>query len=120
MRKMYISGESIEDACRREVYEESGVTIGRVEYHSCQFWPMPASLMIGCIAYATTDQISVSIVYISLAQGPIDFFFLVYVLSLIFLLIKVFMSGWCSNMHSKSLGVIADQLMADDSTRSGR
>jgi len=54
-----VSGESIEEACRREVYEESGVHIGRVEYHSCQPWPMPSSLMIGCIAFARTTDIQV-------------------------------------------------------------
>ncbi len=41
--------------------------------------------------------------------------FLVYVLPLIFLLIKIFMSGWCYNIiNSKSLVVIAGQLMADE------
>ena len=52
-------GESIEQACRREVKEESGIDVGRVDYHSCQSWPMPTSLMIGCIAYATSDKIKV-------------------------------------------------------------
>ena len=42
--------ESAEDAVRREVWEESGVTIGRVVLHSTQPWPYPASLMIGAIA----------------------------------------------------------------------
>ncbi len=45
-------------------------------------------------------------------QGPIVYLFFVNVLSLIFLLIN--MSGWCYNMNSKSLGVIADWLMADE------
>lgn len=52
-------GESIEEACRREVFEESGIKVGYVEYHSCQPWPMPSSLMIGCIAYAETLSINV-------------------------------------------------------------
>ncbi|KAL9056202.1 MAG: hypothetical protein Q9162_003081 [Coniocarpon cinnabarinum] len=42
--------ESIEEAVRREVYEESGVTCGRVVIHSSQPWPYPANLMIGAIA----------------------------------------------------------------------
>ena len=54
-----VSGETIEEACRREVYEESGVHIGHVEYHSCQPWPMPSSLMIGCIGFARTTAIQV-------------------------------------------------------------
>ncbi|EHA53869.1 peroxisomal NADH pyrophosphatase NUDT12 [Pyricularia oryzae 70-15] len=45
-------GESIEEATRREVWEESGVTVGRVVLHSSQPWPFPGSLMIGAIAQA--------------------------------------------------------------------
>ena len=43
-------GESVEEAVRREVWEESGVTLGRVVIHSTQPWPYPASLMIGAVA----------------------------------------------------------------------
>ena len=45
-------GESIEDAVRREAWEESGVRVGRVVVHSSQPWPYPASLMIGCVGQA--------------------------------------------------------------------
>lgn len=45
-------GESIEEAVRREVWEESGVKVGRVVVHSSQPWPFPASLMIGAVAQA--------------------------------------------------------------------
>jgi NAD+ diphosphatase len=45
-------GESIEEAVRREVLEESGVRVGRVVIHSSQPWPYPASLMIGAIGQA--------------------------------------------------------------------
>lgn len=45
-------GESIEEAVRREVWEESGVRLSRVVIHSSQPWPFPASLMIGAIAQA--------------------------------------------------------------------
>ncbi|KAF3926718.1 hypothetical protein ABW21_db0204931 [Orbilia brochopaga] len=45
-------GESIEEAVRREVWEEAGVTVGRVVLHSSQPWPYPANLMIGAIAEA--------------------------------------------------------------------
>ncbi|KAK5134735.1 hypothetical protein LTR08_006110 [Meristemomyces frigidus] len=44
--------ESIEEAVRREVYEESGVLVGRVVIHSTQPWPYPANLMIGAIGQA--------------------------------------------------------------------
>ncbi len=47
-------GETIEDAVRREIREESGIRIGRVRYHSSQPWPFPSSLMIGCHAEALT------------------------------------------------------------------
>lgn len=42
--------ESVEDAVRREVWEEAGVTLSRVVIHSSQPWPYPANLMIGAIA----------------------------------------------------------------------
>jgi NADH pyrophosphatase NudC (nudix superfamily) len=45
-------GESIEEAVRREVWEESGVEVGRVVIHSSQPWPFPASLMIGAVGQA--------------------------------------------------------------------
>jgi NAD+ diphosphatase len=50
-------GESLEDAVRREVAEESGVIVDEVRYHSSQPWPMPASLMVGFIATATSRRI---------------------------------------------------------------
>ena len=42
--------ESVEEAVRREVWEESGCQLGRVVIHSTQPWPYPANLMIGAIA----------------------------------------------------------------------
>lgn len=47
--------ESIEEAVRREVWEEAGVQVGRVVIHSTQPWPYPANLMIGAIAQALPD-----------------------------------------------------------------
>ncbi|KAM6301840.1 NUD12 pyrophosphatase, partial [Podargus strigoides] len=52
-------GETIEDAVRREVEEETGVRVGHVQYVSCQPWPMPSSLMIGCLAVAVSTEIKV-------------------------------------------------------------
>ncbi|KAI3372964.1 hypothetical protein L3Q82_023398, partial [Scortum barcoo] len=53
------AGESLEEAVRREVEEESGVKVGPVQYVSCQPWPMPSSLMIGCLAVAISTDIKV-------------------------------------------------------------
>ena len=50
-------GESLEDTVRREVFEEAGVRVGDVAYHSSQPWPFPASLMIGFTAEATDPSI---------------------------------------------------------------
>ncbi|RUS18823.1 putative NADH pyrophosphatase [Jimgerdemannia flammicorona] len=50
-------GESIEEAVRREVKEEAGIVVSNVMYHSSQPWPFPNSLMIGCLAEATTDLV---------------------------------------------------------------
>jgi len=43
-------GESIEEACAREIWEEAGLRTASVRYHSTQPWPYPSSLMIGLIA----------------------------------------------------------------------
>ena len=51
------AGETIEEAVRRETFEESGVRSGRVEYICSQPWPFPSSLMIGCIAEALTEDL---------------------------------------------------------------
>ena len=52
-------GESIEQAVRREVDEEVGVTVGEVEYVASQPWPFPSSLMLGFMARATSTEITV-------------------------------------------------------------
>jgi len=52
-------GESFEDAVRREVREEVGITCGRVRYFASQPWPFPTSLMIGCHAEALSRDIVV-------------------------------------------------------------
>jgi NAD+ diphosphatase len=49
-------GESIEEACAREVKEEAGLTVVRAAYHSSQPWPFPSSLMIGLFAEVADDQ----------------------------------------------------------------
>lgn len=51
-------GETIEDACRRELMEEARIAAGAVRYHSSQPWPFPSSLMIGLIAEALSEEIA--------------------------------------------------------------
>ena len=53
------AAETIEDAVRREIFEESGIRCTDVNYYMTQPWPYPSSLMIGCTARATTDAIVV-------------------------------------------------------------
>ena len=44
---------------RREVREEAGVRCGRVRYLAAQPWPFPSSLMMGFLAEALTEEITV-------------------------------------------------------------
>jgi NAD+ diphosphatase len=53
------AAETIEDAVRREVLEEAGVRCTDVRYYMTQPWPYPSSLMIGCTARATNEDIVV-------------------------------------------------------------
>jgi NAD+ diphosphatase len=52
-------GETLEEAVRREVLEEVGITCGHVKYFTSQPWPFPMSLMIGCHCEALSDKITV-------------------------------------------------------------
>jgi len=51
-------GESLEEACRREVMEEAGIEIGEVAYAFSQPWPFPHSIMVGMIATAISTKIT--------------------------------------------------------------
>jgi len=53
------AAETIEDAVKREIFEESGIRCTDVTYYMTQPWPYPSSLMIGCSARALTDEIVV-------------------------------------------------------------
>lgn len=50
-------GESLEAAVAREVFEETGVELARIVYHSSQPWPFPGSIMIGFDAEAATPAV---------------------------------------------------------------
>ena len=52
-------GETIEEAVRREVFEEVHVRVNGVRYFATQPWPFPFNLMIGCFAEADMDDIAV-------------------------------------------------------------
>jgi NAD+ diphosphatase len=52
-------GETLEDAVRREVAEETGVRVGEVTYFGNQPWPLPASLMLGFLGRAVSREIAV-------------------------------------------------------------
>jgi NAD+ diphosphatase len=55
------AAETIEDAVRREIFEESGIRCTDVNYYMTQPWPYPSSLMIGCTARATSEDITVDL-----------------------------------------------------------
>lgn len=50
------AGESLESAIIREIQEESGVSVERLEYRGSQAWPYPRSLMLGFRATARADE----------------------------------------------------------------
>ena len=52
-------GETIEQAVRRETFEEAGIEVGDVRLLSNQPWPFPANLMLGCLGDALSSEISI-------------------------------------------------------------
>ena len=52
-------GESMEEAVRRELFEEVELKVGAVRYHATQPWPFPSSLMLGCYAEALSRDFRV-------------------------------------------------------------
>jgi NAD+ diphosphatase len=49
-------GESIEEACAREMAEEAGLVATKVTYLASQPWPFPSSLMFGLIAEVADEH----------------------------------------------------------------
>lgn len=55
-------GESIEEAVRREIHEEAGISCGAVRYVTSQPWPFGGSqLMIACVADALDTEITIDL-----------------------------------------------------------
>lgn len=52
-------GEDVRTAVRRETREEIGVEVGNVDFFGSQPWPFPHSLMIGCVAEALDETITI-------------------------------------------------------------
>jgi len=52
------AGESIEHAVRREIMEETGITVKNVKYFGSQSWPFPAQLMFGFTAEYDSGSIT--------------------------------------------------------------
>jgi NAD+ diphosphatase len=53
------AGEYLEDTVRREVLEETGLTVSNIRYFASQSWPFPDSLMIGYTADYASGEITV-------------------------------------------------------------
>lgn len=55
-------GESLEEAVRREVAEEVGLEVERLQYSASQHWPFPnSSLMIACQATVKPGQTEIQV-----------------------------------------------------------
>ncbi|GAB4172860.1 MAG: NAD(+) diphosphatase [Geothermobacteraceae bacterium] len=52
-------GECLEETVVREVREETGVEVGNIRYIGSQSWPFPSQLMVGFVAEALTEDITV-------------------------------------------------------------
>ena len=50
-------GETMEEAVKRELREETGLAVGAVRYHRSQPWPFPSALMLGCFAEVTSQDV---------------------------------------------------------------
>jgi len=53
------TGESLEEAVAREVFEEAGIVVSNARYLASQPWPFPQSIMLGFVATADTCEITI-------------------------------------------------------------
>lgn len=53
------AGESVEECVRREIMEEVGISVGKLEYFCSQPWPFPNQLMLGFFAEYETGDIHI-------------------------------------------------------------
>lgn len=61
-------GETLEEAVRREVFEEAGLRVGRATYVATQPWPFPSSLMCGFVAEALDETVTMDRTELDAAQ----------------------------------------------------
>ena len=54
-------GETVEAAVARELGEEAGINVADVRYVASQPWPFPSSLMLGCMAQARSDELTIDL-----------------------------------------------------------
>ena len=53
------AGESAEQAVRREIMEETGITVSNIRYYGSQSWPFPSQLMLGFTAEYESGEIHI-------------------------------------------------------------
>lgn len=53
------AGESAEQAVRREIMEETGITVRNIKYFGSQSWPFPSQLMLGFTAEYDSGEIHI-------------------------------------------------------------
>ena len=52
-------GETIEEGCAREVFEEVGITVNNPRYIFSQPWPFPSQLMMGLICQTSETELTI-------------------------------------------------------------